>query len=237
MSYNPKVSLFSGHVQTIDYTPVSAVAAGDIVIINGLAYFAPADIPAATLGSLVFSGGVWKGNKKTGALTAGDLLYYKATEDPVVGTAGTGAFTGSSSGATAVGYVTADAASGDQFVYFVKFPAATVTSTVTSNTGSAITDPGASGAIPVTDSGHVDIVSATAETRTLADPTVKGQQLLISFKTDGGDCVITVAHAFDTSSHTTITLNDAGDWVLLIATTNGANIRWGLVTNSGTTLG
>src|SRR4051812_43791620 len=100
MTWNPKVAHFSGRTQSIDYTPVSAVAAGDIVIINGVCYFALADIPAATLGALVFSGSVWKGNKKAGALTAGDSLYYKASEDPVTGTAGTGAFTGSSSGAT-----------------------------------------------------------------------------------------------------------------------------------------
>jgi predicted RecA/RadA family phage recombinase len=236
MTFNPKVALNSGQTQNIDYTPGSAVAAGDVVIINGVAYFAQRDIASGVPGALAFSGGVWKGNKKTGAFTAGDAVYYKTTEDPVTGTAGTGAFTSSSSGATFAGYAVADAASGDQFVYFVKANASTVTATITANTASSITDPGASGAIPVTGSGYVDIVTAGAETRTLAAPTVKGSQLLISFKTKVGNCVITCATTVNTTGNNTITLSAAGQAVLLIAKTSGSTILWSVVSNDGASL-
>lgn len=132
MSFNPKVALWSGATQNIDYTPSGATSAGDVVIVNGIPYFAQNDIAASALGALAFSGGVWKGNKITGAISRGDEVYWKATADPVTGTAGTGAFQASSSGATFVGYAVAAAASGDQFVYFVKgqvakrYPTATV---------------------------------------------------------------------------------------------------------------
>jgi len=99
-----------------------------------------------------------------------------------------------------------------------------------------ITDPGNAGAIPVTDSGTVQIVTAGAETRTLAAPTILGQQLLITMKTDGGDAVITVSTTVNQTGNNTITLNDAGDAVLLVAKQNGANLRWSVVSNDGASL-
>lgn len=102
----------------------------------------------------------------------------------------------------------------------------------------AITDPGDAGAIPVTQSGYCDLVTgAQGETRTLAAPTAKGQTLLLSLKTDGGgDCVITCATTVNQTGNTTITLGDAGDAIYLIAKTNGANIRWSVVSNDGCAL-
>ena len=89
-----------------------------------------------------------------------------------------------------------------------------------------ITDPGNGGAIPVTASGYVPIVTAGAETRTLAAPTFIGQRLLIYMKTDGGDAVLTVATTFNQAGNTTITLNDTGDSILLTAVEQGSNLRW-----------
>lgn len=99
-----------------------------------------------------------------------------------------------------------------------------------------IADPGASGAIPVTKSGHVELVSAAAETRTLAAPSFNGQQLLISLKTDGGDVVLTVATTVNQSANNTVTFNDAGDAVLLVAKQNGSNLRWAVQMNDGAAL-
>jgi hypothetical protein len=82
----------------------------------------------------------------------------------------------------------------------------------------------------------VDIVTTGAQTRTLAAPTAVGQLLEISLKTDGGDCVITCATTINQTGNTTITLNDAGDAVLLMAKANGANIRWSVVSNDGAAL-
>lgn len=100
-----------------------------------------------------------------------------------------------------------------------------------------ISDPGDAGAIPADVSGLCPLVSAGAETRTLADPSFQGQQLDICMDTDGGDIVLTVAHAFDQTPHTTITFNDAGDHARLVAITVGGSLRWRLVVNNGATLG
>lgn len=104
-------------------------------------------------------------------------------------------------------------------------------------TPTAITDPGNAGAIPVTNpTGRVAIVTTGAQTRTLAVPTIIGQRLLIYMKTDGGDCVITVAAAINASGNTVITLNDAGDGIELVAVESGSNLRWVVGFNSGCTL-
>lgn len=121
MSFNPKVALYSGQTQNIDYTPGSAVSAGDVIVINGIAHFAQRDIPANTLGALAFAGGTWAGNKASGAISKADALYWNPTGNPNVGTAGTGAITNAyAAGYTFLGYATADAASADQYVYFDK---------------------------------------------------------------------------------------------------------------------
>lgn len=126
MSFNPKVAFFSGQTQNIDYTPGSAVAAGDVVVINGIAYFAQLPIAANALGSLVFSGGAWQGNKDTSVFAAGDEVYWIPTGTPVSGTASSGAFSNAfASGAIFAGYAVAAALTGDQFVYFVKTQGAT----------------------------------------------------------------------------------------------------------------
>lgn len=112
-----------------------------------------------------------------------------------------------------------------------------VTGVVTGGvTPATIADPGNAGAIPVTASGRVAIVTAGAETRTLAAPTIVGQRLLVYMKTDGGDAVVTVAAAINATGNNTITLNDAGDAIELVAVENGSNKRWVVVFNSGCTL-
>lgn len=103
-------------------------------------------------------------------------------------------------------------------------------------TPATVADPGNAGAIPVTASGRVAIVTAGAETRTLAVPTIVGQRLLIYMKTDGGDAVVTVAAAINATGNNTITLNDAGDAIELVAVENGSNKRWVVVFNSGCAL-
>lgn len=103
--------------------------------------------------------------------------------------------------------------------------------------GSAtVADPGNAGAISVVRSGAVAIVSAGAETRTLAIPTFIGQELSIYFQTDGGDCVITVASAINQAGNTIITLNDVDDSILLKGVWNGVARAWRVVQNDGPTL-
>lgn len=112
-----------------------------------------------------------------------------------------------------------------------------VTGVVTGGvTPATIADPGNAGAIPVTVSGRVAIVTAGAETRTLAAPTIVGQRLLLYMKTDGGDGVITCSTGINQTGNNTITMNDAGDSLELVAIESGANKRWRVVYNDGCTL-
>lgn len=102
--------------------------------------------------------------------------------------------------------------------------------------GTTITDPGNAGAIPVTRSGSVPIVTAGAETRTLAIPTFVNQRLVIYFQTDGGNCVITSAQAINAAGNTVITLADVDDSIQLVAAYNGTALRWRVASNDGATL-
>jgi hypothetical protein len=99
-----------------------------------------------------------------------------------------------------------------------------------------IKDPGNAKAIPVQVSGIVNLVTAGAETRTLASPKREGQTLQLNMKTDGGDCVITCATGVNQTGNNTLTFADAGDHLLLQAGRSGANLRWRVVANDGVAL-
>lgn len=92
--------------------------------------------------------------------------------------------------------------------------------------GRVVADPGASGAIPVTADGLVPLVSAGAETRTLAAPAYAGQRLTLCMKTDGGDITVTCATFLNQAGNNTLVFNDAGDMVNLVAIQVGSNLRW-----------
>lgn len=102
----------------------------------------------------------------------------------------------------------------------------------------AIADPGDTGAIPVDQgSGSVALVTAGAETRTLADPEFIGQQLSLYLKTDGGDCVVTSASdVTNTAGQNIMTFADVGDHVALIAIEDGADLEWRQLQNDGAAL-
>lgn len=101
----------------------------------------------------------------------------------------------------------------------------------------AIADPGDAGAIPVIASGSVALVTAGAETRTLADPTFIGQSLSLYLKTDGGDCVVTSASdVTNTSGENIMTFADVGDSVILIAIEDGSDLEWRTLQNDGAAL-
>lgn len=100
----------------------------------------------------------------------------------------------------------------------------------------AVADPGASGAIGVTTGGVCRLVSAGAETRTLAIPTFLGQELTLAMKTDAGDIVVTSAQAFNQAGNNTATFNDAGDTLSLIGIDVGGALRWRVRSNDGAAL-
>lgn len=99
-----------------------------------------------------------------------------------------------------------------------------------------IADPGDAGAIPVTKSGVVALVTGGAETRTAAIPSFIGQDLTLVLDTDGGDCVVTFSQAINAAGNTVATFDDAGDVLFLKAVTIAGALRWRVVENIGVTL-
>lgn len=220
--------------ETVDYTPGSAVNAGDVIVQNSLVGVAPVPIAANELGAIAVVG-VFDVAKANEEINAGAAVYWDADGNPYGGTAGTGCATTTSSGNTFMGYAVA-AAGATAGTVRLRLYGVSVSATIHNPLSAAITDPGNAGAIPVTNSGYCPLVTAAAETRTLAAPTYAGQLLSLSMKTDGGDCVVTCATGINQAGNNTITFNDAGDAVLLEAIYVGSNLRWRVVRNDGATL-
>lgn len=72
-------------------------------------------------------------------------------------------------------------------------------------------DPGDGAAIAVTESTAVALVTGGAETRTVADPAFAGQELLLYFAVDGGNCVVTFASPINLAGDTIATFANAGE--------------------------
>jgi len=221
--------------ESIDYTPVAAVTAGQVVVQGSMIGVAKTPIAAGALGALAVRGvfDVVKANEQQ---ALGAALYWDADGNPYGGTAGTGCATTTASGNTFIGFAQVAAGATDETVRVLWSGPLALTNTVHNALTADLADPGNAGAIPVTDSGHCDLVTTGAQTRTLAAPTYLGQLLLVSLKTDGGNCVITCATTVNQTGNNTITLDDAGDAVLLVAKANGSNKRWSVVSNDGCTL-
>lgn len=105
------------------------------------------------------------------------------------------------------------------------------------SSGSAeLNDPGDAGAIPAT-AGVCHLVTAGAETRSLADPTEVGLDLTLFFLTDGGNCVVTAASPINETGNNTITFADVTECIHLRSVRDAASAyRWQLVANVGAAL-
>jgi hypothetical protein len=97
----------------------------------------------------------------------------------------------------------------------------------------AISDPGNAGAIPVTKGGNMELVTAGAETRTLADPTFQGQEIVIACKTYVGNGVVTAASPVNATGNNTITFSAAGQAVKLVGVDVGSELNWRVVVADG----
>ncbi len=93
---------------SVDYTPSSAVAAGDVIVQGTLVGVAKTPIAANVLGSLAVRG-VFDVAKAAVAFTPGAAVYWDADGNPVGGTAGTGAATTTRTGNTFMGFALAAA--------------------------------------------------------------------------------------------------------------------------------
>ncbi len=112
MAQEPAIFVQSGVM--IDYTPASAVTAGDVVVQEKLVGIAKLDIAANTRGALCVAG-VFDAPKDSSNVTdVGTPLYWDADGSPVDGTALSGALTTTATGNTFAGWAleTAGAAVG-----------------------------------------------------------------------------------------------------------------------------
>jgi len=79
------VASYVQHGHTIDYTPSSAVAAGDVVVLNDLVTVAPRPIAANKLGAVCVEG-VFELPKASGAIGQGAIVYWDSTNSNITTT-------------------------------------------------------------------------------------------------------------------------------------------------------
>lgn len=105
---------------------------------------------------------------------------------------------------------------------------------------SVIADPGSvSQAIPVTRSGICGLtVSNAPEARTIDNPVVVGQQLLLYVASieEGGEVAVTAASPVNTEGNNTLTFDAAGQAITLRAIAQAGDLRWSVQGNDGVTL-
>lgn len=99
-----------------------------------------------------------------------------------------------------------------------------------------VADPGTGKAIPVTRSAVINIVTAGAETNTLAIPTFLGQQLILNVSTFVGARVITASQAINQAGNTIMTFGAVRDCIVLEAIKVGSALRWVVTGNDGVAL-
>lgn len=80
------------------------------------------------------------------------------------------------------------------------------------------------------------IVSAAAETRTLAQPTKAGLRCIVLLSVDGGTVTLTVTGGYNNDDDTSITLDDAGDYVEFLSIMEGTNYYWRIASQEGTNI-
>jgi len=81
-----EVTFRSGHPVMLDYTPASAVPAGQLVVVGELNLICHTAIPANILGAVAAGGGVYSG-LSGGAITAGAKVFWDNTANRVTATA------------------------------------------------------------------------------------------------------------------------------------------------------
>ena len=88
-------------------------------------------------------------------------------------------------------------------------------------------DPGNGGTIRVSQDLQIcEMVSAAAETRTLAAPTKPGLRFVLRLMTDGGDVVVTAPEGFNVAGETAATFADASDLLQLMSVSTSTGFRW-----------
>ena len=86
-----------------------------------------------------------------------------------------------------------------------------------------IPDPGDGGAIDVLQPGFCELSTVAAQTRTLANPTFRGQEIDLTMVKDMGNCVVTAASPVNQTANNTITFQDIGDHIRMVGFYNATD--------------
>jgi hypothetical protein len=100
MAQTPVLLVSDGHA--LDYTPVAAVAAGDVVVVSTIPMVAPVAIAAGEVGALS-ADGLRDFPQAAEIITAGDAVYWDENGSPYGGTALSGAATATAAGNHLIG--------------------------------------------------------------------------------------------------------------------------------------
>jgi hypothetical protein len=100
----------------------------------------------------------------------------------------------------------------------------------------SVADPGSGVAIPVTTSATINIVTAGAETNTLAIPSFLGQTLVLNMSVFVGARVITSAQGVNQAGNTILTFGAARDCIELRSVLVAGALRWVVTGNDGVAL-
>ena len=84
-------------------------------------------------------------------------------------------------------------------------------------------DPGNGGSIDTTRSCITEITTAGVETRTLPDPIFKGQEIMLVFVSNGGNCTITADSPVNQAGNNTLTFSDIGESITLMGHWNATD--------------
>lgn len=210
-------------VRTVKYTHSGATVTDTIYLLNSLPMLAMNSALANVSNIFVIAGLIEYAKVSAQAWTGGVKLYWDNS---------LGQFTTASSGNTLAGFAAEAAANPSATGFIILMPQLVGTNALEN----LIADPGNAGAIPVTASGVVALTTAGVETRTLADPTVIGQQLVIIHAVDGGSAAITAASAVNQAGNTIMTQTEVNDSVMLTAVKIGSALKWRITANDGTVL-
>ena len=94
-------------------------------------------------------------------------------------------------------------------------------------------DPGNGKTITVREDLQIcEMVSTTAETRTLANPVKSGIRFVLRLMTDGGDIVVNCSNGFNNAGENKATFNDASDLLSLLSVETAVKgvFRWQIMT-------
>lgn len=211
-------------VRTVKYIHSAATTKDTIYLLNSIPMLALNSVALSVANIYAIAGLIEYAKLSAQAWTAGQLVYW---DD------GNSRFTTVSSGNTLAGRAGAPAANPTSTGEVILMPMITGRAILEST----ITDPGDGNAIPVTGSGVCPMTSAAAETRTLAIPTVIGQQIALICDTYAvGDIVITVASAVNQTGNNTLTFGVVNDSCILTAMTIGGTLTWRVTHNDGVAL-